>query len=67
MTGVNIRERNGNILIGFDVETFIAYLRSRQDSKGWANFVIKRRQHPTPAGHTLKIEPERKSIDNGST
>ena len=60
MSGVNMRERNGNILIGFHVEAFIAYLQSCQQTDGWVNFVIKRRLHPSSKGHTLKLEPEKK-------
>lgn len=66
MKGVNLRERNGNILIGIKTDEFFEQLKAHTDAKGWANFVIT--QLPVAVqGHTLNMLPDRKRPKDGST
>lgn len=64
--GTNIREREGEIMLGIHTETFIQHLRQNTDDKGWSNFIVKKRIFPSKHGHTHCLITENKKKDAGT-
>lgn len=62
MQGINVKESNGEILVGIQIDQFIETLKSIPDKNGWVNIVMTPRTDPHPKGYTHFIRAEKKKL-----
>jgi hypothetical protein len=58
ITGINVKQSKGEMLVGIKLDEFIQQLRSLPNKDGWVNLVLSPRKNTHPNGYTHYVNVE---------